>query len=377
MSVAAIIGGGFYGASIALYLKRSRGIDQVVLLEREASLLSRSSRTNQARVHRGYHYPRSFTTGYRSMTNAPRFQADFAPALQSSFTNLYAVARRNSKITSRQMERFCQEIGATLSPVSPELAALFSPALVESVYHAEEQAFDAEILRRMLMRQLAEAGVEILTGREASLLSHSDDGVRIGIAGGGEARELTADFAFNCTYSRLQTFLGDSAGAEPLGLKHEISEMLLIEPPPALSGLGVTVMDGPFFSMMPFPVRGLHSLSHVRYTPHNHWNEDGSDPYRALSDYERESRADRMIRDAARYLPAIAQARPRESLFEVKTVLTRNEGDDGRPILLRRHGPHGRLFSVLGGKIDNIYDIFEKLDEESLSTGRGAPQWTH
>ena len=31
--------------------------------------------------------------------------------------------------------------------------------------------------------------------------------------------------------------------------------MALVEAPPELDGLGVTVMDGPFFSMMPFPSR--------------------------------------------------------------------------------------------------------------------------
>ena len=152
--------------------------------------------------------------------------------------------------------------------------------------------------------------------------------------------------------------------------------MVLVEPPPELAGLGVTVMDGPFFSMMPFPARGLHSLSHVRYTPHAHWLDDGTDPYARLAHYHCESRADRMIRDAARYLPAVARARPRQSLFEVKTVLTRNESDDGRPILLHRHPPHGRVFSVLGGKIDNIYDILERLDAERLPTDETSAAWT-
>jgi hypothetical protein len=50
------------------------------------------------------------------------------------------------------------------------------------------------------------------------------------------------------------------------------------------------------------------------------------------------------------------------SLFEVKTVLVRNEIDDGRPILLRREAGSPRLLSVLGSKIDNIYDAFEALD---------------
>ncbi len=74
-----------------------------------------------------------------------------------------------------------------------------------------------------------------------------------------------------------------------------------------------------------------------------------------------------MIRDAARYLPAITDARQVGSLFEVKTVLVKNEGDDGRPILFERHpGMHG-CYSVLGGKIDNIYDVLEKLDAEAFS----------
>ena len=103
-------------------------------------------------------------------------------------------------------------------------------------------------------------------------------------------------------------------------------------------------MDGPFFSAMPFPARGLHSLSHVRYTPHCHWTDlPGEDPYRRLAAYDKVSRADRMLRDAARYLPAIAGARVAGSLFEVKTVLVKNETDDGRPILFERQRRASRL----------------------------------
>ncbi len=137
--------------------------------------------------------------------------------------------------------------------------------------------------------------------------------------------------------------------------------------PPALKDLGITMMDGPFFSLMPFPARGLHSLSHVRYTPHMHWFDDCNfDPSQKLAEYNRASRGDRMVRDAGRYLPAVLNAKQVDSLFEVKTVLVRNEGDDGRPILFEKHPELPGCYSVLGGKIDNIYDVLEKLDEEEL-----------
>ena len=143
--------------------------------------------------------------------------------------------------------------------------------------------------------------------------------------------------------------------------------MALMQVPPVLQGLGITVMDGPFFSLMPFPARGLHTLSHVRYTPHLHWNDKhGIDPYQKLKQYDCETRVDRMMRDVGRYLPSILNAQYVDSLFEVKTVLIKNEGDDGRPILFEKHPELPGCFSVLGGKIDNIYDVLETLDAEKL-----------
>ena len=56
---AVIIGGGFYGAAIAVYLAKQRGLKRITLIEREPTLLARASYNNQARVHNGYHYPRS------------------------------------------------------------------------------------------------------------------------------------------------------------------------------------------------------------------------------------------------------------------------------------------------------------------------------
>lgn len=145
--------------------------------------------------------------------------------------------------------------------------------------------------------------------------------------------------------------------------------MALMQAPDVLKEIGVTVMDGPFFSMMPFPARGLHTLSHVRYTPHFSWkDEQGVDPYKRLDEYDRATRVDRMVRDVGRYLPAVLEAKYLDSLFEVKTVLVKNEVDDGRPILFEKHAELPGCYSVLGGKIDNIYDVLEKLETEEFKS---------
>lgn len=369
---AVIVGGGFYGAAIAIYLTRQRGLKRVLLVEREPALMQRASYHNQARVHNGYHYPRSFTTAYRSRINLPRFVRDWPQVVKQDFTKLYAIARRNSKVTTKQFERFCREIGAPIRPADPALSNLFEPRLIEGVFEVEEYAFDSSKLAAWAKRELEECAVELRFETRVMAISRGPDlSSRVSLDDRHGSSEVTCSYVFNCTYSGLNQFAGDFPGTQTR-LKQEITEMALMDVPPVLQELGITVMDGPFFSMMPFPARQLHTLSHVRYTPHMHWADAPTlDPYGKLGSYPRETRVDRMVRDVARYLPSMAQARYADSLFEVKTVLVKNEGDDGRPILFEKHAELPGCYSVLGGKIDNIYDVLEKLDAEQFVPAAG------
>jgi glycine/D-amino acid oxidase-like deaminating enzyme len=360
---AVIIGGGFYGSVIASFLAGRPGMQRVVLLEREPALMTRASRNNQARVHNGYHYPRSLVTANRSRVNLPRFVADWSPAVRTDFTKLYAIARKNSKVTARQFRRFCLEIGAHLEPADPAQRQLFDARLIEDVFIAQEPVFDCTVLAQQVTQELAASGVEVRLGNSVQGIWQADNGrlcLRLTDSHGAQ-RELSSRWVFNCTYSGLNQLRGDATGLEST-IKQEITEMALLDVPPSLTRLGITVMDGPFFSLMPFPSRGLHTLSHVRYTPHLHWTDRPDlDPYQRLAEHDHNSRVDRMLRDAARYLPAISAARYETSLFEVKTVLGKNEVDDGRPILFHRDTRLPQLCSVLGGKIDNIYDILDRI----------------
>jgi hypothetical protein len=78
---------------------------------------------------------------------------------------------------------------------------------------------------------------------------------------------------------------------------------------------------------------------------------------------------DRMVRDAQRYLPCLRAARYRDSLWEVKTVLPASEADDSRPILFRAHHGLPNLVCLMGGKIDNVYDVLKELDQLQAAGG--------
>ena len=350
MHDALVVGGGFFGCSLALML--ARGGARVRLLERERDLLLRASLRNQARVHHGYHYPRSILTGLRSRVNYPRFKREFAECIDGSFRHFYAVAARQSHVTARQFELFCRRIEAPLARAPAAVRRQFNAALIEQVYEVEEVAFDAVKLREALRCRLREAAVEVSLQSEAARVGE-------GVVELASGERLAARRIFNCTYSGLNQLLLRS-GLEPIALRHELAELCLVEVPEALRHAGVTVMCGPFFSLMPFPSSGFHSLSHVRYTPHCAWEERGAAA--APPEAGRGSHFEHMRMDAARYLPALRDLRHVRSLWEVKTVLPSTEHNDARPILFRPSAALPGLISVMGGKLDNVYDLPAELE---------------
>ena len=355
---AVVIGGGFYGCAVALYL--ADHARRVLIVEKEADLLLRASFANQARVHNGYHYPRSFITALRSSINFPRFVLDFRDCIDDTFEKVYAIARHNSKVNAFQFRKGCDNIGAPIKPAPKHIKRLFDASLIEEVFSVKEFAFDANKLREILRQRLKASGVSILFNTSVTkVTSHGEGQVALCLSDGSC---LIAGQVFNCTYSQINSLLHNS-GIPLLPMKHEVAELALIEVPDNLKNLGVTLMDGPFFSTMPFPALGLHSLSHVRYTPRESVHDLAGfrDSHDYLKTADQKSNYVFMVKDAQRYLPPLREARYVDSLFEIKTVLTQNEVDDGRPILFRRDYGLKNLSLIMGGKIDNIYDILQAL----------------
>jgi glycine/D-amino acid oxidase-like deaminating enzyme len=348
-----VIGGGFYGCCLALFLRSIS--HRVLLVEASDVLLGRASRVNQARVHTGFHYPRSALTAVKSMILHERFARDFPEAVRDDFQMLYAIARRRSKVSAKRFYRMFRDLGAPVAPASVGQAALFDSNLVEEAFACREIAFDYSVLRNLMQKRLEAAGVDLRLKTSVEALEDGETGVVCRVSTGSE---VAARYAFNVTYAQINDVLA-KASLPPALLKYEVTELALVASPEELANFGVTVMDGPFFSCMPYPAEALHSLTHVRYTPHQSWVEDGVSPYTRLKLDPQQSQARHMILDSKRYVPALARAVYQRSLYEVKAVLLKNERDDGRPILYQRSPKASRVISILGAKIDNIYDLFE------------------
>ena len=348
----AIIGGGIYGCILALHFKKI--YKRVILIEKEADLLLKASYNNQARIHNGYHYPRSLITALRSHINYKRFISDFKDCVVDNFQMIYAIASNNSKVTTYQFSKFCQQIGAPIIKAPKRIKDLFDDRLIDDAFLVEEAVFNAGKLRDILKKKFNSAKINTKYLTEATKVIKEEENIIIMLKNG---QAVSSRLVFNCAYSNINTILHNS-NLPKLPLKHEYTEMPLLELPPELKKFGITIMDGPFFSIMPFPDKKLHTLHHVRYTPLTSYVDiDKNHPSKNFI----KSNAIFMIKDAQRYIPLLQDLQYKGSLYETKTLLIINESSDARPILFKKDYFMKNSHIVLGGKIDNIYDIVEKM----------------
>ncbi|MBT6842915.1 MAG: FAD-dependent oxidoreductase [Candidatus Melainabacteria bacterium] len=348
----AIIGAGIFGIELGLLLARKNL--KVIILEKENNICMRASANNQARVHNGYHYPRSRETLVASHRHYNRFLREFHDCINSDFTNLYVLAK-DSQVSSENFKALCDHHGLYCKEVNSLYKEYFNFDLIDDVYLSQELVFDINKIRNKLLEQLMEAGIEL---RLNTRIEDLDIAPIIKLSSANES--FTCKQVFNVTYASINNLL-KKQDFEIFRLKYELAEICLVDVPKELQQLGVTIMDGPFSSILPFPTTKQHSLSHVKYSSHiKCYAKDGLPPSYEMIPEKLSSNFDLMKNDIARFIPALSKMQYQESFYETKALLEAHEIDDGRPILIKQHCDN--FSSILGSKMDNIYDLELQLD---------------
>ena len=87
----AVIGGGIFGITTAFTLGKEHDVE---LFEKKNDLLKAASGSNQYRVHRGYHYPRSMGTVLEIIKSENSFQEIFSEAIVNHYEHYYCIAKK-------------------------------------------------------------------------------------------------------------------------------------------------------------------------------------------------------------------------------------------------------------------------------------------
>lgn len=184
---------------------------------------------------------------------------------------------------------------------------------------------------------------------------------------------LTSYSAINATYSGSNA-INRLFGVPDIQLMHEISEIAFVSSP-QVKNIGLTVMDGPFGSLMPYGLSGLLSLSSVAYTHHkvSYDNLPSFDcqqvnieckpdfpsncnycPAKPSSSYRK------MLAQMKQYFSENTDFQYFHSYFTIKSKLKASYIDDGRPTEIALLHENPPFYCIFAGKINSIYEI-EKI----------------
>lgn len=369
-----IVGGGIFGIYAALYLA-GRGL-RIALVEKENALLRKASIVNQARLHSGYHYPRSVATAIMSDENKARFTAEHQPFINSTFEKYYAIDRFGSLTDAAQFERFCDFINIPWRRVSDH--PLFDYHRIEALYATVEHSFDPILIAQYYERKVTDAqGIDVLMMHTVAAAEADGDAWRVRLHNLADQtkRTVQATQVINATYAGSNA-INRLFGARDIDLQHEISEMVFVTSP-QVRQIGLTVMDGQFGSIMPYGLSDVLSLSAVAYTHH----KVSYDNLPTFDCQEKVSNCTPDLLSICNYCPARPPSNYRKminlishyfadgirfdyffSMFTVKSKLKASYIDDGRPTEISILHDRPRFYCIFAGKINSIYEIEKVVD---------------
>lgn len=372
-----IIGAGLYGLYSAELIGRIRGGEfgkRILVLERDAAPFMRATYINQARVHMGYHYPRSYSTAIKSRNYFERFVEDYGFCIKDDFKKIYATSTNFSWTNTKEFKKFCIDTNIKCMETNP--LEYFNAGMCDGVFETQEYTYDAKLLLEYLYNKIRTyKNVEIKYNAFIDTIVQDDEKYVITLKDGSK---FETEFILNTTYASVNQII-NKLGFQPLKIKYELCEIILCDTNGALKDVGITVMDGPFFSIMPFGKTGLHSLTSVTFTPHiTSYNDlptfqcqKQCDSNFCSSeflgncnecDFKPQTAYPYMSRLAKKYLnKQYSNFTYNSSLFSMKPILQASEIDDSRPTIIKIFSEKPKFISVLSGKINTVYDLDEVI----------------
>ena len=209
-----VIGAGIYGL-YAAHICAKKG-QRVLVLERDSNAFMRATYINQARVHMGYHYPRSKMTAAKSAHYFKRFCEDYGFCIKSDFKQIYAMSSALSWTNASAFQKFCVDLDIPCERIDEK--KYIKSGLCDSAFITEEYTYDAMILRDYFVNNLMESGyVEILYNQNIEKIEEVDQQWIVTESN----KKYTTSFIINATYASINE-IQNMIGFEPYNIKYPI-----------------------------------------------------------------------------------------------------------------------------------------------------------
>lgn len=344
-----ILGAGIFGCELAINFDRVGY--EVLLVEKNATILSAASRFNQNRVHLGFHYPRSSETALQAIRSFDQFTSKYSKAIRNGNDSYYCISSEASKVSFDEYLKFCDSLNLKYELVeSNSLYGYLNPEKVSSqILRTNEKVFDVEIIRKQLLRELSYSNVTIKFNSYIERILKGEVNY-VELANG---KTYEAEIIINCTYSDINRVLyGDS---EHMDLKYQNVLLPIVKSDSFIPSL--TIMDGPFCSVLP---KGLsfndYIVSNVKYSVLQESKEICN--LEPLSSFDLKQTAQLIIDASADFIPILHKTSIVD-YWAVRKALP----IDGRDSRLTKVDKiiGADIFSVLQGKISTSELVFNEI----------------
>jgi hypothetical protein len=352
-----VIGAGLFGSSVAAILGNKTV--HVDLVEAEDDILKMASRVNHNRLHLGYHYLRSIETAEQSIEGLLSFLFHFGDAVLYQFPNYYAIAKEGSKTSPDQFLEFCKKVGIGYDEELPA-DNLFDASSIEACFRVPEPVWDYALLKKTMKKKLIQANVNLFVKTRCV-------GLKVLPDGSFEAKLNTGiksyDVVINCTYANINQ-INSFLGISPRKLQYEDVIIPVFKYPS--TAFGLTVMDGPFCSVMPRGIRkNEFLLYHVKDSLLNvHLGEER--PTFPQLEFEAYEHIRSLYKNSSFFMPFLKNVEPIGYNRTTRTVYEND--DDARLTELFTYEGVKNYYTILSGKVTTCVQI--ALEIKHMIQGR-------
>tara|TARA_Y100000589_G_C27174951_1_gene638317 strand:+ start:1619 stop:2683 length:1065 start_codon:yes stop_codon:yes gene_type:complete len=345
----AVIGGGFYGIMAALEASKNKVVKEVTIFEKNKSLMQASGKFNQARLHLGFHYPRSEETINQSKIGFSLYKKRFPNATKSIKKNIYLI-REDGLLGIDEYLRIMKKNKIKFKNIDiKDTAFKYKSNDIEfKTIQVNERYIDIVKLNQNLFREIKEIGINVCLNHEVKNINTIKG--ELECHSGYKGRY---DLIVNCSYT--SPFIGFSEYKVPL--KYEFCNLLLIRSD-EISNQAITIMDGQFVSIYPW-LSKMHSVSSVKFTPSIKTNNfsDLQSQLKKRKMFENE-KTNSLIEDHMRSFFDFRY----DLLGSFSTVKVKLREDKGDQRLVKTFS-EGKCIAVLQGKLDAIQVFLNDLSD--------------
>jgi hypothetical protein len=330
----AVVGGGIYGVTVATKLKVS-GYD-VDLYEKQNDLLRGASGINQYRLHRGYHYPRSFDTIESCKANEGSFIKYYNQSIvNGDIEHYYAIASEDSLVTPKQYL-------TTLDKSKLDWEIVDSFPNCNLTVKVDEKLYDPNILRTISKERLYGNGIKVHLSTKVNKLTDYKHVVY-------------------STYSSLNDFVDKKQDYQ-----FELCEKPLFKLPNRYKNKSIVIMDGPFMCFDPYSDTEYHLAGNVVHAIHVRHIGKAPEIPTVYKEYlnngiiknPKYTNVDSFIESAKKFFPEIEKAKHIGSMYTIRAVLPYKDKTDERPTIVTKQNDNYILFS---SKVGNCVDAASKV----------------